>query len=544
MLKLLSLILLLLAGQVNTLAQEQRLVWPQPINLDPAWQDSLSSAFKAGSLSEQELVQELQLSGYWLAETHQQDSMLAILPGPRLEWGGFRLGGQKADADLPLPPRGELSAKSLQNYLRSQLQYWEERGYPFAQLQIDEYYLEENKLFGQMSIQLGPLVRLDSVALMGYKKLSPAQLRYDLGLNLQAVYRESNFQALSQRIARLEYLKLAQPPRLAFFEEATTLYLYLEQQGANQIDGVLGLNTEAGGPSRLNGDFQLRLLNSFHRAEDIFLRWRRPDPSVQELKLALHFPFLFNSPLGLRGELSIFRQDSSFSRSEWQLALPYRLSWSSAIEVGVEGRQSSLLQGDGAFSSGSADFQSLFYQVGLNVEKRNRRPVASAGYRWQINGLSGRRQRGEQSQVQYGYRAAAEHYLGLGGQFILKSHGHSALLIGDELLQNEVFRLGGLQSLRGFNEQEFFSSGYLMMGLELRYSLGPSDYLAVFSDLAWTENRNLNGYQRNFLQGLGAGINFSTQGGIFSFFLALGRSEERAYDVQATKVHVGYINQF
>jgi outer membrane protein insertion porin family len=78
----------------------------------------------------------------------------------------------------------------------------------------------------------------------------------------------------------------------------------------------------------------------------------------------------------------------------------------------------------------------------------------------------------------------------------------------------------------------------------MRFMLGAKDYLTVFGDLGYTEKKELTNLNPNWHLGLGCGINFQTKAGIFSLFLAVGKSNESNFDFRNTKVHISYINTF
>ena len=121
---------------------------------------------------------------------------------------------------------------------------------------------------------------------------------------------------------------------------------------------------------------------------------------------------------------------------------------------------------------------------------------------------------------------------------------NSEALIGKNLFDNELYRIGGLKTLRGFNEQSIFASTYGVATAEYRYMIGQYDYLTVFSDVAYVEKKTESEFNSQWLTGLGAGINFRTNGGVFSLFLAVGKNQDTSFDFRATKVHFGYLNQF
>jgi outer membrane protein assembly factor BamA len=68
----------------------------------------------------------------------------------------------------------------------------------------------------------------------------------------------------------------------------------------------------------------------------------------------------------------------------------------------------------------------------------------------------------------------------------------SGYLGNENLFLNELSRLGGLKSIRGFNELFFFSDRYAFMNIEQRLFLGKASYLLAFGDFGWLNNPFLN----------------------------------------------------
>ena len=51
-------------------------------------------------------------------------------------------------------------------------------------------------------------------------------------------------------------------------------------------------------------------------------------------------------------------------------------------------------------------------------------------------------------------------------------------------MRNELFRIGGITSVRGFNEQSIFTSLYSIFTLEYRFNLTTTSYLYSITDYA------------------------------------------------------------
>ena len=189
-------------------------------------------------------------------------------------------------------------------------------------------------------------------------------------------------------------------------------------------------------------------------------------------------------------------------------------------------------------------FNTTAYKLGYERSAVNRIIVPTSGNILRIYGSTGIRKTSENSQRQYGWFITDEQYFRIFKNHILKLGVNSRALIGDDLFDNEVFRIGGLKSLRGFNERSIYASSYGIGTLEYRYMLGEYDYLTLFSDMAYVENNTLSNYSVNYFLGVGAGLNFRTNGGIFSLFYALGKDNLNPFDFRTSKIHFGYINRF
>lgn len=439
-----------------------------------------------------------------------------------------------------------LNSEIIARQAGSHLSYLQDRGYPFASLVADSLFFTKDTLLGTLKLQPGPLRHFDSLIVKGYSRFPDKLLRYELEYREGMRYSETYLLKLPQYAKRVEYLNMSRPPAVAFTKDKSLLYLYLEEVKSNLIDGVVGLNTDENGKVTLNGDFRLRLLNALHKGEEIKLRWRRPGEGVQSLDLGLGLPYIFRSPFWLEGSFNIYRQDSSFTRLSAQALVKYVIETGSFLNGGINYRSSSAPAGQGSSLEGKAGrFSSTFYKLGMEFNHANRAIVPTKGFRFTGYGSTGRRQYEGTSTRQYSWELDWRKWWPLFNQrHVLHSRLSSEALFGENLLINELYLIGGLSSLRGFNEQSIFSSAYGIASLEYRYMIGQYDYLALFTDLAYSEQNTIDNFQANLLNGIGTGINFETGAGIFSLFLAVGRDKNNPYDFRAAKVHFGYVNRF
>ena len=486
----------------------------------------------------------LLLAGFARAEVNFRQGHWQVQAGRRRVLGPMPLAVTDSSAPLPAFPERyqRLQQSSWEAYLRGILRFYENRGYPFVKASVKQPRMEQDTLRGTLLIRPGPYITLDSLVIRGPVKLSAGVIRRQLQFYRGRPYSESYLKKLPKRLAKLSYLQSSRAPAVAFIRGKTTLYLYLAKRPANQIDGIIGLNTTPGGETVLNGDFTLHLENAFSAGEQLDLQWRRPDQEVQQLQIEMSWPYLFRSPLGFQGSGGIFRQDSSFANTDLAPKLRYFLSPGQYLSAGVQWRRSRRL-GDPENAPAVETFRSFRFKAGINFEALDRPQVPTQGYRLQIAPFSGTR-RQDTTRQQWGWSFNQAWYLPIGARSVLRQGLRSEALFGRDLLRNELYRVGGLQSLRGFNEQRFFAARYGVASLAYRYFIGPYDFLTAFADVGYLEDDTRAGFQRIWALGLGTGLVLRTDSGIFSFFLAAGRTGKSGFDLRGTKVHFGYRSRF
>jgi hemolysin activation/secretion protein len=114
----------------------------------------------------------------------------------------------------------------------------------------------------------------------------------------------------------------------------------------------------------------------------------------------------------------------------------------------------------------------------------------------------------------------------------------------DNLVENQLFRIGGLGSFRGFDQQSILASSFGIATIEYRFLFDELSRIAVFYDLGWYENKTLTNFITDVPMGFGAGISFATNAGIFNMSYALGASQQQELDFRSGKIHFGFINIF
>ena len=117
-----------------------------------------------------------------------------------------------------------------------------------------------------------------------------------------------------------------------------------------------------------------------------------------------------------------------------------------------------------------------------------------------------------------------------------------AVVNNDQLFANDLIRLGGVNSLRGFNDLELFVSSYALARIEARLIINSNSRLFVFFDQAVTDNIVTNFSDHPY--GFGAGLMLDTGAGNLQLVYALGVSGQQSLSLTQSKIHIGYVARF
>lgn len=520
------------------------------------------------------LINELKNDGFLAAgiDSIKSDStnFLAYLyPGKKYTWANIRQGnvqgefldgtGFRKKLFLNKPFRYGQVARIQERIIRN----CENHGYPFAQVKLDSVEITDQKFSAAIALNINRLVRIDSIIIKGNANIVPVYIYNYLGIFPGDAYKESQVRKISTRFRELPFVREVKPSQVLFGEKVTKLYLFLENKKASQFDGVIGLlpDERNEGKFNLTGEVHLKLQNSLKRGEIIELNWKQLPVNSQDLKVRTLYPFIFNTPFGVEGKLSIFKKDSTYVDVVKNLGVQYALTGNNFIKAFVNDKQSDLQSTDGleniTILPEYADITTISYGATFHYEKLDYRLNPRTGFAVEMTGSIGRRKIRKNTDINpvvyerinlnsdtYQGELYADYFLPMGGRHVINLGTISAYIYNPDLFINELYRIGGLKSLRGFDEESIYASLYTIGKIEYRFLLEQNSFLFTFINSAWYENKGGNLDLTDKPLGFGAGINFETKIGIMSVSYALGKQFDNPVLFRNGKIHFGIVNYF
>lgn len=444
------------------------------------------------------------------------------------------------------------------------LVWCENNGYPFASVRLDSVLFEDDgRINASLFLEKNRFTKIDSIEVKGGLKVSEAFIYSYIGIAPGDPYDESKIAAISPRLRELSFGKEAKPFTILFTEKYTKLTLYLDKKKAGQFDGIVGILPDNNtGKVLFTGDVRLKLQNSVRRGELIELNWRRLQTQTQDLKARLNYPYLFRTPAGIDYNIKLYRRDTSFLHVQQQFGLQYIFYGNTGIRAYVKNISSSLLSTAGLENittlPSTADISSTSYGLGLHLERVDYRFNPRRGimidFSWDIGTRTIRKNAGlnpiiyeglKLKTTQYSSSLSIDKYWPLGKRSTIKTGVQSAWQFNSGFLfRNELFRIGGLATLRGFDEESIFASSYAIGTIEYRYLLEENSWFFLFTDYGWYENNSKDTWDTDTPYGFGTGVTFETKAGIFALTYALGSRYGQPIQFRSGKIHVGFIGLF
>ncbi len=520
------------------------------------------------------VISQLRNEGYLLAvlDTLVCDSIqckVILQMGEKYKWAHLKKGNLDADilahtgfneklyANIPFKP------VQFSKVMDKTLNWCDNNGYPFARVRLDSVVIEKSSITAQLHITKNRLIKIDSFIVEGTATIKKNFLYHYLHVKPGDLYDEHYIKQISQRIKQLPFLREKSPQLLKITEVNTKLFLFLDKKNASQFDGILGLQPQPNGKTVLTGDMRIRLYNSIFKAGELLdLNWKRLQYQTQDFKLGISYPYLLNTPIGTDYALSIYKRDTTFIDVQNNLGLQYLFSGLNNIKVFYKQRNTNLLStaslnGLSVLPS-YADITTYAYGLGFYFEKLNYKFNPRSGVSVNLSSSAGNRDIHKNNKLnellykniqlkstQYQVDGNIACYLPLIKYSTVKIAAHGGSVLSPQLFRNELYRIGGFRTLRGFDEQSIFATSFAIGTIEYRFLFEQNSAFIVFADGAWYEN---NSFGTNYITdtpySVGAGVSFETKAGIFQLNYAIGSQFNNPFDFRTGKVNFGLVNTF
>ncbi|MCR8666625.1 hypothetical protein NO995_02950 [Aestuariibaculum sp. M13] len=443
------------------------------------------------------------------------------------------------------PEYFSIEFSQIENTLNYINQKQTEKGYPFSQLKLSDISIVNNSTLKGTLVTNTELKKrqLNHIIIKGYDKFPESYLKYYLKIKPGKTFNLTDIKEKTAQLKNLRFASENKSPEVLFSKDSTTLYLYLEKEKSNAFDGFLGFGTnEDSNQLQFDGYLNLNLTNNLNYGESLRLLYKSDENEQKTFEAIISLPYLFKTPIGLDLALRIFKKDSSFTTVNQSAKLHYQINPKHKIYSGLNFTESNNLLSTN-LSTTLTDYKTNFYTFAYEFNKYQiNNSLFPINSRFYLETNFGNRKQNETTEKQSLSNLEAFKILNINLKNSLFFKINSSLLSSDTYLENELMRFGGINSIRGFEENSIYANLFNVINTEYRYQLSNGIYIHSITDFAYYENQITDTKEK--LYGFGFGFGILTKAGLLKLNYANGKNENTSFKLSNSKIHISISNYF
>ena len=431
--------------------------------------------------------------------------------------------------------------EEIEGFLNSTIKKLEGNGFSMAKVKLINLQKENNIITADLSIVKEIKRQVNEIVINGYDKFPEGHKKNILRLYRNKVFNQKNLDKLYNDIDKFRFVKQSKYPEILFTKDSTKIYVYLEKVKANTFDGYIGFTNNENKKLVFSGYLDLVLNNILNSGERFSLYWKSDGQDQKTFNLGFEIPYLFKSPIGLKTELNIFKQDSTFQNTRTAIDLGYFFNYNTRLYLGYQSTESSDIQNTN--STSLSDFNNSYITTTLDfLNYKNDDFLFPEKTNFQFKIGTGNRSTKLQKDNQFFVNLNFKHNLYLNSKNIIAIKSQNFYLQSENYIINELQRFGGINSIRGFNENSLQGNFFSSILTEYRYILSPSIYLHTIIDFGNLQDKTSNSNQN--LLGLGLGFGILTKNGLLNLVYANGSANNQEKKLSNSIVHISFKASF
>lgn len=464
--------------------------------------------------------------------------------------------------------------KTVNNIREKILKQCENTGYPFATVWLDSFARTGGDYVAKIYLEKNDLIRIDTIRILGQTKVKRVFLKNYLGIKTGRAYNESNVKNISNRLKELQFAEPLQPHNVEFQNGKAAINVFLKDRKASLFNLLIGLLPGSSGKKVLiTGDAKIHLFSPFGLGEELYLAWQSLQPKTQQLNVRVSYPYLLGLPLGISARFELYKRDTSYIDLDGDYGIQYQIIGSNYLKASLRQKNTIILNVDTAYIKNTRrlpnnlDVNSNEFALEYYLQHLDYRFNPTDGYVLTLGGSAGVKRIRKNNTIaslvdeltdstfarlydtvrlksfQFRLNLAIEKYWKLAPRHTIKTNASGGYFFSRNIFDNEKYRLGGVNSLRGFDDQSIFTPYYAMGNVEYRFLISKNSYFSAFFNAAMVEDAR-PGKTFDFPYGFGAGAAVETKAGIFGITYAMGTQLGNKLNGKSAKIHFGYVNYF
>ena len=420
-------------------------------------------------------------------------------------------------------------------FLNETLKKLEVKGFSMAKVKLTNLKNRKNFMTAELDIVLNKKRQLNDIVINGYDKFPEGHKRNLKRLYRNKVFNQQNLEQLYKDVEQFRFVKQTKYPEILFTKDSTKVFVYLEKAKINTFDGFVGFTNDDKKKLIFTGYVDLVLNNILNSGERLSLLWRSNGKEQRVFDVGVEVPYVFKTPIGIKAKLNLTKQDSTFQTTQTNIDLGYYFNYNTRLYLGYQSSESSDIKKIN--SSLISDFTNEFVTGNfefVNFKSENFLFPEKTSINFKIG--TGNRSSKFQDNSQFFGSLTLKHDFYLNNKNIINLKSQNFYLQSDTYIINELYRFGGINSIRGFNENSLQGNLFTSILSEYRYILSQGLYVNSIIDYGFFQDKTIN--KSDTLLGFGFGFGLLTKNGLFNFVYANGSSKNQAIQFSNSIVQV------
>lgn len=414
------------------------------------------------------------------------------------------------------------------------------KGFPFAKVSFKNHELSQSSIIrSNLNIDYGSRRYLDKIIVKGYEDF-PANFTNNIfKINKNRFFDIDKATKQSKLIDNTNFARNIREPEILFTNDSTSLYLYLEKIRRNSFDGFISFDSdENSGKINIQGYAKISIINTFNSGEKINFDFKSQKNQDRSLNSNFIFPYFLGSPFNLKYSLNLIQKDSSFTSNENSIDIELNLK---NVKVGLgfqKNKSNSIAQ-----TQFVEDFNSKLFNISSEyfIADSNDKLI-SEKFKLLVKIGSGKKIQLNNETRLTRYKLEVGKKFDFSERFKLQSLITKEKINSENLVNNELIRFGGSESIRGFDNNSIFADGYTLLATNLNFYLNETLYVYSIFDIANYTNSILDLDQDIYSGGIG--FSTVTENGVISINYSKGNNWGNSFNLKNAKINVIFTTFF
>ena len=449
-----------------------------------------------------------------------------------------------------------IHVEELHRRINSSLSFLENNGFPFAKIVFENTEISDNQVNVGISVREGPKIIFDTLYIKGELKVSNRFLQSYLGCKQGNSYSEKNVKNIDKRLALLPFASVIRPSQVEFIPGKARVYTYLNKRKANRFSGILGFGPQPNSNSGVmfTGNLNMKLLNSLKNAETFSLQWNAPGNSSQKLMVYADWPYILGTNMAFDASFAMVKRDTSYLTVNPFVSVGFYSHSNAKFSLNFDHKTSIKIAEVSDLSI--SNFTSNLFGFSYKFNNLSGHTVQPKGLMFNATIAAGQRKillGGTDNRSAFvEVEALASVAYSIFRNFVVIKNGIQLAAKGvagkndsyQKLFDNELYRMGGSNLLRGFDEESILTNQYLLNENEIHFLLGQTFSLFSFIDIAGATLIQPYETRNELLLGTGFGFSLHTRSGNLSISYALGKGAGQTITLKDARIHIEYDSFF